>query len=206
MDALVSAVVKALVIFTPLFLRTGSYLPASWVTLPPCWALPLSQQIAGAAAAALPLCGQLLGPGYYYATRDAVLATAQALLLAVLRQALLLNPGSACTLPGQPMFGIVSAVLLVSFQQRMSWAVWQPTLNLIVCVLLSSCGGDQSITAVLARSAGGAGATGWFGVPGLLQHLLLPLCALPLMYAREQIDRWAALGSFACWVACFEGQ
>eukprot|EP00775_Hariotina_reticulata_P007109 gene7109-7323_t len=168
MDALVSAIVKAIVIFTPVLPRVDSFLPASWAGPTSCWALPVSQQIAGAATAALPLCTQLLGPGCYCAVRDAVLAAGQALLLAVLRQALLLIPGLRVT--------------------------YLPALNAAICVLLSNWGGGWSMS-VLSDGAGGSVGAGQFAARGLVQYLLMPVCVLPLIYLREQIDRNMFLAS-----------
>jgi hypothetical protein len=203
-DAALSAFIKTAVNLLPLVARIisssmlwpgSSAPPVQQQQLPAAvlsnsWALPLSHQLAGVIAGVLPLAAVLFSPNSYASMRDSVLAAVQSLLLVVMRKPLLAaaagGAAAAQAIACHPALfhSCAAAVLLLVFQQRLSWAVWQVLWDVGACLMLvyadSSC-----------QLAGVAGAgQGLWQLPlvGWAQ-MLLPLLVLPLLYVCERVDR-----------------
>jgi hypothetical protein len=212
-DAALSAFIKTAVNLLPLAVRISSSMlgPSSAAApvhhhqqqqqqqlsavLSNSWALPLSHQLAGIVAGVLPLAAVLLSPCSYYSMRDSVLAAVQSLLLMVMRKPLLFAAAAASAAGGAAAAQAVAchpalfhscaaAVLLLVFQQRLSWAVWQMLWDVGACMMLVYADRSCQLAGVAAADQGlwQLPVMGW-------AQMLLPLLVLPLLYVCEHVDR-----------------
>jgi hypothetical protein len=207
MDATLSAFIKMAVNLLPLAVRISSS-SALWLNsaaataqqqqqqaLSPAlvgsWALPVSHQLAGVVAGGLPLAAVLFSPCSYYSMRDSLLAAVQSLLLVVMRKPLLIAAAASGAAAAQAMachpalfHSCSAAVLLLVFQQRLSWAVWQVLWDVVACMMLvyADRGCQLSGSAAAEQGLWQVPLAGW-------AQMLLPLAVLPLLYICEHVDR-----------------
>jgi hypothetical protein len=204
-DAALSAFIKTAVNLLPLVARISSSMlwPGSAIApvqqqqqqpsavLSNSWALPLSHQLAGVITGVLPLAAVLLSPNSYASMRDSVLAAVQSLLLVVMRKPLLFAAAAGGAAAAQAVachpalfHSCAAAVLLLVFQQRLSWAVWQVLWDVGACLMLVYADSSCQLAGV-----SGAGQGLWqLPLVGWSQ-MLLPLLVLPLLYVCERVDR-----------------